>query len=187
MKTDARIRYTRMVIRQSFLSLLKEKPLNQITVKEICERSEINRATFYHHYKDPFDLLDQIEEGMLEGLQKRLSEENFRDIEAFYVRILESMKENGDWYITVYSAHSNNEFAVRIFLACYRQVFPGMVSHFSQLDPTSQKLLYHFLAQGCSGVMSYWFKSGMKESTEVMARFLKEASEGVTEHFSGNP
>ena len=45
MKTDARVRYTVHMIQNIFLELLKEKPIAKITVKEICERAEINRST----------------------------------------------------------------------------------------------------------------------------------------------
>lgn len=50
MKSDARVRYTKMVIKNSFVKLLAKKPLEKVTVKEICELSEINRATFYKYY-----------------------------------------------------------------------------------------------------------------------------------------
>ena len=45
-KIDARVRYTRRVLKDSFLLLLKEKPVNKITVKRVCELAEVNRATF---------------------------------------------------------------------------------------------------------------------------------------------
>ena len=51
-RTDARIRYTQGVLKQALLSFLQEKPINKITVKEVCERAELNRATFYAHYSD---------------------------------------------------------------------------------------------------------------------------------------
>ena len=56
-KTDARIRYTQRILKESFLILLKQKPVNKITVKEVCEMAELNRATFYAHYSDCFALL----------------------------------------------------------------------------------------------------------------------------------
>lgn len=43
-KNDARVRYTQRVLKESFLSLLREKPVNKITVKEVCELAELNRA-----------------------------------------------------------------------------------------------------------------------------------------------
>ena len=46
-KLDRRTVYTRMVIKTALFDLLAEKQLSKITVKEICERAQINRAPFY--------------------------------------------------------------------------------------------------------------------------------------------
>ena len=72
MASDVRVRYTKMFIKQSLTELLKTKPLKKITVKEICEKAEINRATFYKHYLDVYDLLDQIENQLIEELKQAL-------------------------------------------------------------------------------------------------------------------
>lgn len=58
--TDRRTRYTRSVIRQSLLELMGEKPFEKITVTEICKTSDINRGTFYLHYYDTLDVLDDL-------------------------------------------------------------------------------------------------------------------------------
>lgn len=185
MKTDARVRYTQMMIRSSFLKLLKEKPVSRITVKEICELSEINRATFYHHYKDPYDLLERLEAELLQNLEHTLSRESFHDMESFYARILTSMKENGEWYIAICSAHGDTAFPVRIFLACYHIAFPMVAGRLSHLDDTDQNLVYQFLSQGSSGIMGYWLGSGMAEPIEKIAHFLAESTSAVMGHFAG--
>ncbi len=59
---DARVRYTLKVIEDSFLELLGKKPLTKITVTELCQTAQINRATFYKHYLDIPDLLEKTEE-----------------------------------------------------------------------------------------------------------------------------
>ena len=59
-RSDQRTRLTRMLIRQAFTSLLKEKPVQSISVKELCERAGINRGTFYAHYTDIYDLMRQM-------------------------------------------------------------------------------------------------------------------------------
>ena len=56
-KRDARVRYTQKVLKDSLLQLLEKKLINKITVKEVCELAERNRATFYAHYTDCFALL----------------------------------------------------------------------------------------------------------------------------------
>ncbi|WRK53802.1 TetR family transcriptional regulator [Coprobacillaceae bacterium CR2/5/TPMF4] len=51
---------TELVIAKAFWQLLEEKPYSKITVKNIVERCEINRNTFYYHFHDIPDLLDRI-------------------------------------------------------------------------------------------------------------------------------
>ena len=67
-KQDARVRYTKMMIRNSLLELLRTKPIAKITVTEICEMAGINRATFYAHYSDPSDLLHALESEIIEDV-----------------------------------------------------------------------------------------------------------------------
>ncbi len=87
-KSDARVRYTQRVLKESFLSLLREKPINKITVKEVCELAELNRATFYAHYSDCFELMENIEQELLDafGQSLRLIDGfDMRAIACFYV------------------------------------------------------------------------------------------------------
>ena len=72
MKTDARVKYTRMVLKKALLELMQRKPINKITVKEVCERAELNRATFYAHYSDCFDLLESIEEELFGQFERSM-------------------------------------------------------------------------------------------------------------------
>ncbi len=81
-KTDARVRYTQRVLKECFLTLLGEKPINRITVKEVCETAELNRATFYAHYSDCYALLDSIEQELLAAFQQSLRLMNVLDPSA---------------------------------------------------------------------------------------------------------
>ena len=59
-KLDRRTRYTRQIIRETLLELMGERPFSRVTVTEICRRAELNRGTFYLHYLDLDDVLDDI-------------------------------------------------------------------------------------------------------------------------------
>lgn len=87
MEKDYRVRVTKMLIRKEFTELLKKKPIQEITVREICERTGINRSTFYNHYQDVYDLLEQIENEMLgelaENLKNVVSENDPMNMELF--------------------------------------------------------------------------------------------------------
>ena len=72
-KLDPRVRRTRQMIEQAFLELIKEKGFQSISVQDITERAGINRATFYAHFTDKFDLLDRsIQHGFRQEIEKRM-------------------------------------------------------------------------------------------------------------------
>ena len=59
---DIRITKTRKSIADAFLELRARKPIEKITVKELCEKAQINKSTFYTHYRDIYDLSETLEE-----------------------------------------------------------------------------------------------------------------------------
>ena len=56
---DRRIKYTKKIIKDCFFELLSEKDINKITVSELCNKADINRATFYRYYIDIYDYDDR--------------------------------------------------------------------------------------------------------------------------------
>ena len=56
---DRRVRKTRRQLRECLITLLKEKKVQDITVGELTDMADLNRGTFYLHYKDVFDLLEK--------------------------------------------------------------------------------------------------------------------------------
>ena len=79
MKEDKRILKTKKNLKDTFIRMLSVKSFEQITVKELCEISSTSRITFYTHYSDKYDLMDDISEDMIkmaqveyQDLQKRI-------------------------------------------------------------------------------------------------------------------
>lgn len=67
---DPRVRRTRRLLQQALEALLHEKGFQELSVQDIAERATVNRATFYAHFTDKYDLLDSL---MREGFQERLA------------------------------------------------------------------------------------------------------------------
>ena len=65
MEKDRRTRRTKKLLTEAFIELLSVKKLNEITVKELCDKADVNRGTFYLHYQDIYDLKRQIETDLL--------------------------------------------------------------------------------------------------------------------------
>lgn len=127
MKSDARVRYTKMRIKEAFLEKLREKPVNKITVKELCDMAEINRATFYSHYSDPFDLLEQLEKEELEKMEVML-DESVEKSGNILLTVLRGMESPGNVNNVLASPNADPEYAARIsnlFYSRYGRRVPG--------------------------------------------------------------
>ncbi|MCY7718063.1 TetR/AcrR family transcriptional regulator [Bacillus altitudinis] len=99
-KKDPRILRTRQLIVDSFLSLASEKDFNHITVRDITEKATINRATFYAHFDDKFDLLHStITNTFTDKLKKRLNDHdgfNEKVIANIFLAMCDHHKEISD-------------------------------------------------------------------------------------------
>ena len=69
---DLREKKTRRSVTNAFLSLRSKKPLEKITVKELCERAEISKATFYLHYRDIYDLSDELQREVIRNILRHV-------------------------------------------------------------------------------------------------------------------
>ena len=97
---DRRIRKTRAVLKNALLSLMKEKSVKHITVKELCDRADINRGTFYLHYSDVFDMLEKIEDDMFSELDEYIEmSEKKKDAlsESLFINTFSFVKENSEF------------------------------------------------------------------------------------------
>lgn len=182
MASDARVRYTKMVIAQSFIKLLKEKPINKNTVKAICDLSELNRATFYKHYLDVYDLLDKIELQFLNELMAVLrSRENTtaRDVLAF---IMVRFKAEEEAYKAICSPNGDPAFPARILEACRDFSLSGGVLESRKCTAVQREWAYRFIANGCNGILVKWIADGMLEPISEAADFAERLIDCVLTH-----
>lgn len=67
---DLRIQKTKSNIFNAYIELREKKPIEKITVKELTDKAQISKQTFYLHYKDIYDLTDQIEQELIAHIMK---------------------------------------------------------------------------------------------------------------------
>lgn len=174
--SDARVRSTRQMIRTNFLALLHQKPVSKITVTELCTLCKINRATFYHHYNDVYDLLDALGQEALEESSKMFQPQPGRTLREIFLKVLYALRDAGpDWWV-LGSENGDPALYTRIFMAVYEANFPRMQQKAAALPPQTQTLLYQYLAQGSGGVIRQWITSGAKETPEELTEFLTHAT-----------
>ena len=180
---DARVRYTRKVIEDAFMGLLEKKPVARITVTEICQIAQINRATFYKHYLDVPDLLDQMEQRLLSELKDVIGEmpEGEKLTKAVLLdamaRMLEYVKNGAGKYMILAGDGADPTLPMKTFDMMNRQFYPLLSQRIPHKNENQMKMLYHYLTLGCGGAMTIWIRGGMRESCEEMAQFLVNLSE----------
>ena len=191
---DRRIRKTRRVIRQCLTELLKTKRIQDITVREISEKADINRGTFYLHYRDIFDLMEQIENELLEELADVLNHFKVSDLLSnpalVFTRVFQLVKENSDMVSILIGQNGDINFVNRLkdivrekCLKDWMELFrPGadggrQTSRSSQntlLDDSAFEAYYSFTVTGCIGLVQYWLDSGLKEMPEQLASLVEQ-------------
>ncbi|WP_337955802.1 TetR/AcrR family transcriptional regulator, partial [Clostridium luticellarii] len=174
-KTDRRVKYTKMVIRQSFVKLLKQKPISKISIKEICEDADINRATFYAHYKNQYDLLKQIENETINDINQYLSSYDFKsknDVPVAGIeRILEYVKENSQLFDLLLNSNGDTHFQQEIIKIIGKQHFIPIKGN-NLLKKEESEYIFYFLASGSICTIQKWLREGMKKSINEMAELI---------------
>lgn len=162
MKTDGRVRYTRKVLKESLLSLLSQKAIQKITVTELCHIAQINRATFYTHYEDAFDLLGQIEDELFAELSATILA-GIEDPDQLMETVLSVVKRNIELCRVLFSENGDRMFLRRIIdfakdktIALWRRDYPNAGVY--QLD-----LLYTFLTAGSVAMIEQWVRTDMQQ------------------------
>ena len=174
---DRRVKRTKKLLRDSLFSLLQEKSINEITVTELTEVADINRATFYFYYTDIFDMLDQIQNEAYEMFEDVLqgTEDSVNSPEAFskYIEnILIFCKTNpaiAKFVIT--REYSNNKVLKRIAKLLAKNV-PVAKETFSQDDP--RRFILNFALNALTGTVVDWMDDGMIIPPNTMAEFIAD-------------
>ena len=172
-KVDRRVIKTRRQLKKGLAALMKEKSVNQITVKELVEEVDINRSTFYLHFKDIQDLLREIEENMEAQIKRAIEEHPIvsGNENAFYFiedmfRVLDEEREirkaligpNGDMGFI----HRIERIIKENSRGTLEKMFPG--------KKEDLKYFYAFCLSGCLGLVKVWLNEGEEKSPEEMAQ-----------------
>lgn len=186
---DARVRYTKMVIENSFLDLMKSKPYTKITVTEICQCAEINRATFYKHYLDVQDLLEQIEQDLFDRIRATFDADEL-DLHGFLLRMMYYSMEAKERFFALGGENGDPDLMAKTFLVSYEIAYPLLSQNLANKTESERQMLYHFISQGSGGVLTWWIRDGMREPPEDVANFILQAStitaDGIKNHVYGD-
>lgn len=185
---DRRTRRTREALLHALLSLLREKPLSSISVTELTNMADVNRATFYTHYQDIFNMFDHLKQDICQTCMQMVELHTDEITGGEYGGILSEIyrffDQNEDLFGVVFSDGADTSFSDSLLEVvrevCMRNagiqqsVAKGIKSKgysAAKAKQTSQTVCnyqFDYIAGGVVNILSNWMSSGRKESVEQM-------------------
>ncbi len=162
------------VIEDRFIESLKElmtgKSFQKITVEDICRKASLSRGTFYHYFRDKYDLSFQPyrRQAELELQQLRLT----GDWELLTCNLYHHFLQNREYYTKLLKDMSQNSF-VPSLIAHSRPYFIKAIEEYTDLS-LDDELLFALKFNNYAAVYTVieWIQSGMKESPEEMSHLV---------------
>ena len=138
---------TKRALEASLKHLLLSKPLDKITVTDICEDCGISRMTFYYHFRDIYDLVEWV---CLEDARVALDGKKTYDTwEEGYLRIFDAVLENKPFILNVYRCADREQVENYLYRLTVR--------------PEDKAFLANFYKYAFVGLMLDWIRQGMSE------------------------
>lgn len=173
-KLDRRKKYTKMVLKDSLLELLKDKPISSITIKEICENADINRSTFYSHYSNQYDLLYAIEEEFIKEMVETLSRFNsIKEEDALKMteNVLEYIASKSELCQILLSENTDIQFQKKGMMIMKQLIYQNWETKI-EVDPELFEYLSLFVVSGSIHVIKSWLENGMDKSPKEIAKII---------------
>ena len=172
-RSDRRVEKTRNAIINAFKEMIIEKDFNEITIKELAERANINRKTFYLHYESMEEILFDVTVELSDQVFESLNNKGFFDPNVIGITpLIETINEliNSNYELTrkLISANSYRFFSRNIKDLIKDAVIRKIKKHID-MSEYKMNLVGDFIASGLSKLLKDWFENQQLTINEVSA------------------
>ena len=174
---DRRVRRTRKRLQAALAALLQEKDLKDITVRELTELADVNRGTFYTHYKDLYDMREQMERELFQQLTEVLSaydaENTQGSLRPILTAVFRFILENRELFATILGGGEPLFFS-RLQKLIYDMYLLEWNGFYDLGSASGTNYYLEFVVAGVVGLVRAWAQGGMAESAETMAALAEQ-------------
>ena len=169
---------TKRALEASLKKLLRQKPLNKITINDITEDCGVNRMTFYYHFKDIYDLVDWIlAEDAAKAMEGRRSFETWNEA---YLDILHQLQDNKTLVLNVYRSVGREQVEQYLY-----KLLDPMLREFADrecqditVQDADRQFVVDFYKYALVGMVLEWIRRDMKADPTVMTSRLSAMIHG---------
>lgn len=173
--------FTKKAIKETFINMLNERPLSQITVKNITESLNINRNTFYYHYEDLPQLIEEIITEEADTIIEKYK--NIDSIEMAFRTVLDFAEKNRRAILHIYNSVNRDIFERYLWKVCEYAVisYGKKVVDDSQISDFDRETLITLYKCELFGVAMSWMSSGATEDLRKNIARICELRKGIIE------
>jgi AcrR family transcriptional regulator len=192
---DLRVKRTQKLILDAMIELTARKGFSTVTVRDITKYAGINRATFYRHYRDKFDLLDQYARAVyqLPDVPRSSGKAADKGIAPGMAGMFEHIRDHAGFFRAMLGKNGDSAFSEKIRQYIRKRMRRSLPVELRN-DETSLDLYLSYISAGSLGVLTWWLEHEMPYSPEEMAAIsfrlnaaaLNAMSEHVMQHPIGN-
>lgn len=163
---------TKKMISDTFVELLEKKPFDKITIKDIVETCGINRNTFYYYYSDIYDLLEEIFKREMTDIIK--THQGGGSWLAAFMKVAEVAYSHKKIINNICSSRSYDYFENYMYKSCKYIVVDFVQAMASGMNVPDEDIEFiaSFYEYALFGMISEWFRTGMREDPEHLASQL---------------
>lgn len=168
-ENNRRAMLTKKILENKLIELLKEKRIEQISISKLCENAGINRSTFYKHYMNQYDLLNNIEkkvlDKMIDYLDMFIENNNTKTLELMLIYIQENKNIFYVLLCSDYHLHFQKKF-IEIAITPIK----SKLSDFFDMHPS--EYIYNYVIMGSFSVIGNWIINDFDISCEKLSHLI---------------
>ncbi|MEZ4712922.1 MAG: TetR/AcrR family transcriptional regulator [Caldilineaceae bacterium] len=169
---DLRIRRTRKMLQQAFIGLVLERGFEDITVNMLAERAMINRATFYRHYTDKYDLAEKVYADLTADYMASVQALDSTDPVDGWTLLFEHVAAYADFYLALLTGIPHFQERVRDQIETQlHQIFNSIGLDEGQ-TAMPLPLILRYLAAAQMGIVQWWLETNRTIPPRAMAHHL---------------
>lgn len=184
-KEDLRIVRTKKLLKDALFRLLQEKPIEDITVNEICDRAMIHRTTFYKHYEDKYHLLaslmQELQLSLLSAEELSVLSDRKRELYMLLAdRIFSYLAENRTAYLSILE-HNKSDVVLRMLYEISVKAVKGYVGNAEQAycGEVPAAAVARFYAGGLASLAIWYLQNGQNIALGDMKRYVSALVSGM--------
>lgn len=174
---DRRVRRTKKAMTDALAELMSEKPLGSISVREIAEKADINRGTFYLYYRDVYDMAAQLQRGIFEKFNGIVEQHEHGassdELFPLLVKLLNLLSDNASLVKVLIGKNGDAAFADTLKKTIRDKCCADAANILGIKQSGGSDYFYEYMISGCIGIFTEWLSTGMKESAADMARLCE--------------